>query len=179
MASAARSNSQTRTVDPFGALYDEAFPPVYAYLLRGVLGDRAAAEDLVQETFAAVVVAVAHGRADVLCVPFVVGVARHKLVDYYRQREREQLRLERVWATRQGTSQDPLEDCLLDADPVGVVQSLRRLSAEHRLVLVLKYLDELSVAEISVLLERSVHATESLLARARRSFIEVRGTVHP
>jgi hypothetical protein len=47
MAPAARSNSQTETADSFGVLYDEAFPPVYAYLLRGVLGDRPAAEDLV------------------------------------------------------------------------------------------------------------------------------------
>lgn len=180
MAAAARSNSQTQTADAFGALYDEAFPPVYAYLLRGVLGDRAAAEDLVQETFTAVVVAVGDGRTEALCLPFVVGIARHKLVDYYRRLERDQRRLERVWATREGPPQDPLEEYLLaDADPGGMVESLRQLSAEHRSVLVLKYLDELSVAEISVLLERSVHATESLLARARRSFVEVHRTVEP
>jgi RNA polymerase sigma-70 factor, ECF subfamily len=174
MAAAARSNSQTLTADAFGVFYGEAFPPVYAYLLRGVLGDRAAAEDLVQETFTAVVVAAADGRTDVLCLPFVVGIARHKLVDFYRLRERDQRRVERAWATRRSPSQDPLEDDLFsDADPVGVVESMRRLSAEHRSVLVLKYLDELSVAEISILLERSVHATESLLARARRSFVEV------
>jgi RNA polymerase sigma-70 factor, ECF subfamily len=174
MAASAGTNSQTPTADAFGVFYDEAFPPVYAYVLRGVLGDQAAAEDLVQETFTAVVVAAADGRPDLLCLPFVVGIARHKLVDYYRRCEREQRRLERVWATRRSPSQDPLEDDLLtDADPVGVVESLRRLSAEHRSVLVLKYLDELSVAEISILLERSMHATESLLARARRSFIEV------
>ena len=180
MVGAARSNSETPVVDAFGVFYDVAFPSVYAYLLRGVLGDRATAEDLVQETFAAVVAAVADGRTEVLCLPFVVGTARHKLMDYYRGREREQRRLERAWATRRSPSQDPLDDDLLtDADPAGVVESLRRLSAEHRSVLVLKYLDELSVAEISILLERSVHATESLLARARRSLIEVHGRTQP
>jgi RNA polymerase sigma-70 factor, ECF subfamily len=180
MAPAARSNSQTSTVDRFGVFYDEAFPPVYAYLLRGVLGDRSAAEDLVQETFTALVEASADGRVDVFCLPFVVGVARHKLVDYYRRRGREQQRLERVWAARRSPSQNPIDDLLrTDESPDGIVASLRRLSAEHRSVLVLKYLDELSVAEISILLERSLHATESLLARARRSFVEIHGRAQP
>jgi DNA-directed RNA polymerase specialized sigma24 family protein len=38
-------------------------------------------------------------------------------------------------------------------------------------VLVLKYLDDLTVEQIASVLDRSVHAIESLLARARRALI--------
>jgi len=44
-----------------------------------------------------------------------------------------------------------------------------RLSPEHRLVLVLKYVDGLAVQEIATSLHRSMHATNSLLSRARRA----------
>jgi RNA polymerase sigma-70 factor (ECF subfamily) len=46
---------------------------------------------------------------------------------------------------------------------------------QYRLVLTLRYLDELSVPEIAAHLDRSVHAAESLLARARGAFREAYG----
>lgn len=46
---------------------------------------------------------------------------------------------------------------------------MRHLSPEHRLVLILKYVDELAVKEIATSLNRSLHATNSLLSRARRA----------
>ena len=46
---------------------------------------------------------------------------------------------------------------------------MRELTPDHRLVLVLRYLDELSIEEIASEIGRSVHATESLLARARQA----------
>jgi len=40
----------------------------------------------------------------------------------------------------------------------------------HQAVLTLRYLDDLSVAEVAHELGRSLHATESLLARAKTAF---------
>jgi RNA polymerase sigma-70 factor (ECF subfamily) len=45
--------------------------------------------------------------------------------------------------------------------------ALQALRGQHRLALVLRYLDDLSVAEVARLLGKSVRATESLLVRAR------------
>ena len=47
---------------------------------------------------------------------------------------------------------------------------LAELSAEHRSVLTLRYIDGLPVGEVAALLDRSVHATESLLTRAKAAF---------
>ena len=51
------------------------------------------------------------------------------------------------------------------------MHALRALSSEHRLVLVLKYLDDLTVQQLASTLDRSPQAIESLLARARRALI--------
>jgi CubicO group peptidase (beta-lactamase class C family) len=45
------------------------------------------------------------------------------------------------------------------------------VSPAHRLVLVLRFVDDLTVGEIARLIGRSIHATESLLVRARRELV--------
>jgi RNA polymerase sigma-70 factor (ECF subfamily) len=154
--------------DAFVAFYDSAFADVYRYLSRAVLGNRALAEDLTQETFASVVAAVRNGRPEAQSLPWVIGVARHKLIDHYRSTAREQRRLALAWSTGVGRDDEQLAE-FDDVDPDRVVELLRDLPPDQRLVLVLKYLDGFSVAQISVEIGRSEHATESLLARARRA----------
>ena len=47
---------------------------------------------------------------------------------------------------------------------------LAGLGPHHRLALTLRYLDGLPVPEVAQLLDRTVHATEALLVRARLAF---------
>ena len=71
------------------ALYDVALPDVYGYLLRRC-GSIAIAEDLTSETFVAAVDAVRRNRVPSLTMVWLIGVARHKLVDHWRRMERAQ-----------------------------------------------------------------------------------------
>ena len=156
------------SLQAFAAFYDATFDAVYRYLSRAVMGNRALAEDLTQETFASVVVAVRNGSPGAQTLPWVIGAARHKLVDHYRKAAREERRLSLAWSS--GVSQDEEQfDDLASIDSVDLVPLMRNLTPDHRLVLVLRYLDELPVGEIAAEIGRSVHATESLLARARRA----------
>src|SRR6516162_8848249 len=69
-------------------LYDHALPEVYGYLVSRCRSD-AIAEELTSETFMAAVAAVRRGTVAELSIAWLVGVARHKLVDHWRRRERE------------------------------------------------------------------------------------------
>jgi len=157
------------SVEAFRRFYGEASPVIFRYFVRATLGDRATAEDLTQETFAAVMVAARAGRDDALTMPWVMGVARHKLVDHYRRVGREQRRLERSW----NSSAQRATDTDSGADDE-IVEVLRQLSAEHRLVLVLKYYEELTAEQIASTIGRSLDATNSLLSRARTAFARTR-----
>ena len=163
-----RGGTTVGSPDVFAAFYDSTVADVYRYLLRAVLGNRALAEDLTQETFASVVLAVRDGRAEAYALPWVIGVARHKLVDHYRNAAREHRRLALAWSSGAGGDDQQLDD-LDDLDLARVAGLLQTLTSDHRLVLVLRYLDELSVDEIAAHMGRSVHAAESLLARARHA----------
>ena len=59
-------------------LYDDALPHVYGYLLARC-GDTGLAEDLTAESFLAAVHAVRKPGAPDPSIPWLIGVARHKL----------------------------------------------------------------------------------------------------
>jgi RNA polymerase sigma-70 factor (ECF subfamily) len=145
--------------------YEHALPQVYGYLATRC-GPVAVAEDLTAETFLAAVDATRRPDPPAITVPWIIGVARHKLVDHWRRQARDERRL-RVLADDSPGSADPW-DARLDA--VQVRDILDGLTAPHRAALTLRYLDDLSVPEVAVLLERTVHATEALLVRARTAF---------
>ena len=147
-------------------LYDRALPEVYGYLLPRCR-DRAVAEDVTSETFLAAVDAVQRGTVPSLTVAWLIGVARHKLVDHWRAAAREERRLQRV-ATEPGPDRDDPWDAHIDAATARAV--LAGLGPHHRSALTLRYLDGLSVPEVARHLDRTVHATEALLVRARRAF---------
>jgi RNA polymerase sigma-70 factor, ECF subfamily len=156
----------------FLSFYDDALPHVYGYL-SARCGNRDLAEDLTAETFLAAVDAVRKGGPQPMSRAWVLGVARHKLVDHWRRQARDERRFELLagaleagpgQAAGAGESWDARLDALL------VRRCLDQLAAQHRAALTLRYLDDLPVAEVASLLGRTVHATEALLVRARVAF---------
>lgn len=148
------------------ALYDEALPDVYGYLAART-GSAAVAEDLTSETFLAAVDAVRADRVADLTVAWLIGVARHKLVDHWRRREREDRVLTAVGSEPTAADDDPWDVRL---DRAVAHQVLGRLGAHHRSALVLRYLDGLPVRSVATCLGRTEGATEVLLVRARTAF---------
>ncbi|MBV8930512.1 MAG: sigma-70 family RNA polymerase sigma factor [Mycobacteriaceae bacterium] len=147
------------------ALYDGALPAVYGYFVRRC-ADRGTAEDLTSETFLAAMDAARRPDPPVITVPWLIGVARHKLADHFRRRpDRAAVPVAEV-----PEPTDPSERWDAELDRLVAEATLSRLSAPHRAVLTLRYMDDCSVPECAELIGRTVHATEALLVRARRAF---------
>lgn len=146
-------------------LYDVALPEVYGYLLSRC-GNRTLAEELTSETFLGAVRAARKPGAVPVTVAWLIGVARHKLADHWRRREREERGLRLAHQDAQ-ESVDPWE---VELDVLRSRQVLASLGAHHRAALTLRYLDGLGVPDVAEHLGRTVHATEALLVRARSAF---------
>jgi len=146
-------------------LYDQALPQVYGYVLSRC-GNRSVAEDLTAESFLAAVAALRRPDAPRLSIGWLVGVARHKLVDHWRREEREQRGL-RLTHDAGPDTEDPWDEAL---DGLRARQVMDGLGPHHRAALTLRYLDGLPVPEVAEALGRTVHATEALLVRARLAF---------
>jgi RNA polymerase sigma-70 factor (ECF subfamily) len=152
-------------VDPVVAIYADALPQVYGYLLLRC-GSVAVAEDLTAEAFMAAVAATRQPKPPQLTVAWLIGVARHKLIDHWRRTAREQASL----VAAETDSEDPWEARF---DASAAQTALRRLNGHQRAALTLRYLDGLPVAAVAECLGRSVHATETLLMRAKEALRRV------
>ena len=154
----------------FLSFYDHALPHVYGYLVTRC-GQSALAEELTAETFLAAVDAARRDDAPQVGMPWIIGVARHKLADHWRRHARHERNLHLLAdsAGAPGETGGPGEwDAALDA--ILARQTLGELAPQHRAALTLRYLDDLPVPEVAALIGRTVHATEALLVRARAAF---------
>ena len=146
-------------------IYDEALPEVYRYL-RGRCGSVELAEELTSATFLQAATTLAARPGQELSIGWLITVARHKLVDHWRR----MAVAERALKVIEGELDDASEPWDAVLDQAVAATTLAQLSARHRSALTLRYLDDLSVPECAELLQLSVHATESLLVRARAAF---------
>lgn len=147
-------------------LYDAMASDVYRYLYRMSGGDSGLAEDLTQETFLTAVGRFSDGRGDEVSPPWLMGVARHKLLEHRRREGREQRRMRLVLA-RSDDEASAREWRGVSRDEAAAL--LKDVAGDQRTALALRYVEDLPVAEVAAAIGRSVRATESLLARARRS----------
>jgi RNA polymerase sigma-70 factor (ECF subfamily) len=152
----------------FRVFYADALPRVYGYFYSRLGANRALAEDLTQETFLAAVAEIRRGTVVTSPVPWVLGIARHKLLDHFRRQKRS------GWALLSWESDVDDETLIAPEDDETArewaIAALALVPSPQREALVLRYLDGLSVPEVAAALERSVAAAESLLARGRVAF---------
>jgi RNA polymerase sigma-70 factor (ECF subfamily) len=142
-------------------LYDRALPEVYGYLASRC-GSAVVAEDLTSETFLAAVDAVRRGTVPDLTIAWLIGVARHKLVDHWRRQGRER--------DDQLPEVPDLDSWDVQVDQLLAHATLAELGPHHRSALTLRYLDGLPVRQVAECLGRTEGATEVLLVRAKAAF---------
>jgi RNA polymerase sigma-70 factor (ECF subfamily) len=152
----------------FLELYDDALPHVYGYLARRC-ANAATAEDLTAETFMAAVAALHNNESNSnrldLNIAWLIGTARHKLIDHWRRTERRKEELAELWDDM--AIDDPTDAAIEVASAQAV---LAELAPSHRAVLTLRYLDDLPVGDVATTIGRTVHATEALLTRAKAAY---------
>ena len=148
----------------FRTWYDQTLPRVYGYLLARC-GDAAVAEELTQRTYLEAIGSRASFQRRSAESTWLIGIARHELLDHFRRQERDERR--RVHLVR--CAQDADESGVWDAsdDRERLMGALRSLPVSQRMAVVLHYLDDLPVEAVASSMGRSVGAIESLLSRGR------------
>ncbi len=129
-------------------------------------GSASVAEDITSQVFVEAARRFAQNRSDEVTPSWLLTVARRRLIDFWRRRRTRSRTLELLRAERPSTSSPSGSD----EPEEHVMAALSSLPDRQRAALALRYLDDFSVSEVAAALDLSYQATESLLARARRSF---------
>lgn len=142
----------------FACFYRANLPAVYGYLFRLCAGDRELAEDLTQDTWMALAREVRRGRSECADIRWLMTVARSRFLDHARRKRRAGRTLALVSSNDEYTDPPTRHE---------VLAGLSSLEPMHRLVLMLRYVDDMPVPTVAASIRRNVTATNSLLARAR------------
>jgi RNA polymerase sigma factor (sigma-70 family) len=145
------------------ALLDDAGDVLYGFVFARVGGDGPTAEDIVQETFLEAVRSAHTFRGDAALRTWLCTIARRRLARHYEAERRHEL----AQSGLRLVEDEPSDEAVGIDQRDEVVRALGALSALHRQVLVLKYLDDRSVEDIAAELGRSRVQVQSLLQRAR------------
>lgn len=145
-------------------LLDEVAPVVYGFVFARVGGVEAVAEDLLQETLLEAVRSAHNFRGDAAASTWMCAIARRRLARYYESERRAELGRRSLRLVKEETVTD---DMVERQDEV--VRALGRLPALQRQVLVLKYLEGMSVQDVADQVNRSRVQVQSLLQRGRDS----------
>jgi RNA polymerase sigma-70 factor (ECF subfamily) len=162
-------NNRTNTISPaVEALYHEHRRPIQAYLAR-LIDDRAAAEDLCQETFLKALRGWAGHDPAASPVAWLYRIATNTAYDHLRRRRRANLAPLFVAETIPSTQGAPAQ--LNEYEPL--YSALARLPPHYRIPLLLHACEGQSLREIADALGCSYGAVKMRLLRARQRFRQI------
>lgn len=160
-------------VSAFDILYDRYAERVYR-IIRGVLSDRDLARDVAQEVFLQAYKALPRFRRTARFGTWLYRIAINRAIDAGRSHGR--LRWSSLPATedgRFGMDEDPAQGRSARVDADDVEKTLASLTPMYRQILVLRYTEEMTIAEIAETLGCSNAAAKVRLHRARLKFKEI------
>jgi len=156
-------------------LYEGYRERLLRFVLTRIGGDSAAAEDIVQEAFAAALVSLSGFRSRSSPYTWLCSIAQHKIADHYRRQPPghcgAELSLDYLADEEsQDTTGSSIEKWMEHQETRDIVRSaLDDLPSDYVDVIKYKYFEGLSVNEIGLEMGRTPKAIEGLLARARRA----------
>lgn len=153
--------------DALGQVYDTYSPAIYAFAMR-LVGDEELAEECVAETFFRFLRALQNGAHPIHHLkPYLYRIAHHWIQDYYRQKGRHPLQaLDENLAHPQGMVDEEIERHLYQEQARA---ALAHLTAEQRLVIVLRFLEGWDQESIAATLQKPLTAVKALQRRGLQS----------
>lgn len=141
-------------------LLDVHLPTVYGFVRARLGGGNPSVDDVMQETLEEAIRSAHTFRGESALATWLCAIARRRLARHY-ERERRAEEAGR-WAP---PTHEPAEEILDRKDEV--VRALGKLPPSQREVLVLKYMDDLSVERVAVEIGKTTVQVQSLLQRGR------------
>lgn len=136
-----------------------------ARFFRGKVDEGAA--DLIQRTFLGCLEA-RHRIADVASFrAYLLGIARHQLMEHLRKRHREEQRLRRMEISLHDLGETPTRAIAMREEQKVLLAALRRLPLGIQMALELSYWEQLSEKEIASVLDIPQGTVKSRLFRGR------------
>lgn len=171
----------------FRQFFDENYGRLYRFALPRLSNDANTAEELVLQSLSKALLAVESYRGEAQLFTWLCTILRNEITDWKRKQSRFNERIvltedfpgikAAVESFHAPAADDPVHDFERTETVRLIKVALDRLPVKYGNALEWKYIEGHSAQEIANRLNIGLEATHSLLARARRAFTDVFGTL--
>lgn len=157
--------------EAFGKLYDVYAPKIYRFA-RLKVNSQETAQDLTSEAFLKVLRYLQEERKiKERFQSLLYKITRNLIIDFYRRRSNREILVEDNLQEFSGLKNDETGETLaVKREEIGEIKkALVRIHSNYQDIIVWYYLDELSIAEIADVLEKSEGAVRVLIHRALKA----------
>lgn len=164
------------------AVFFAYFDRLYSLIYHSVGDNQAVAEDIAQETFLSAMKSARNFQSRSKLYTWLVGIAHHKIIDFYRH-----MKVERKYMIppaddeSEGILQvvddgDSVTEIAESAESDAAVQkAMLKLPVDYRQVLLLKYVEDMSVSEICQVMNRSQKRSRDFSRAQRKLSVKTSG----
>lgn len=171
----------------FERFFDDNFARLYRFALTRLADDPDSARDVAQTTLIRALRKMNTFRAESAMFTWLCAICRNEINDWYRRhgKYRDHIVLvedfpevRAVLDSFQAPAEETPENYFQRVETLRLIQvALDRLPPRYGNVLEWKYIEGHSVKEIAIRLEIGAEAAQSLLARAKRAFADIYGSL--
>lgn len=159
----------------YAEVYNRYVDKIYRFIFFKV-STQEEAEDIASEVFLKAWQYINQGEGEIRNInAFFYQIARNAVIDYYRKKSRVELVREEsiLQSLEDHRQQRLLKEIDIRTDIKKVEGALKSLKDEYKDVILLRYVEEMSIEEISVAVDKSKGAVRVLIHRALKLLKEV------
>ncbi len=154
----------------FGQIYDNHVNSIYRFVFLKV-SSKEIAEDLTAETFTRVWRTFKKNKPPKDVKSFCYKTARNLVIDHYRKKGLRQF--VSIDSMELPSNENLHEQVTINSDMEMVMKAIKKINNDYQDIIIWRYLDELSISEISKLLNKSQGTTRVKMHRALESLKNV------
>lgn len=145
-------------------IYDAYYDRIFSYVYRRI-GQPGLCEDLAGEVFVRLLEAIKAGRGpSTNLLAWLYRVAHNLVVDHYRRKAKVTTQTLEDWVV--SVPNNPMQRVELESLQQQLREALARLTADQQQVIILKFVEDLSNAQVGTILGKPEGAIKSLQHRA-------------
>ncbi len=157
------------------SLFYRRYTPRLTAFIRARIDNPADAEEILQDTLYGFLEAIRDFQGNSSLSTFLFSICHHKIIDFYRRRKLRHIVFSQTPNLEMLVSPilNPEEELDTTMLKEKIHNVLARILPHYRKLIVYKYEENLSVAEIAKKFAVSLKSVESQLFRARKAFVEI------
>ncbi len=164
------NDSQVTRKTFFKEVYEDNFDLIYKFVFVRLSGNTGFTEDIVHDIFFEAIQSADSFKNKSTFKTWLFGIAKHKISDYYKRAARSVVI---GYIDEEIVAYDPknIEDEFIAIENSDyILKALNNINEGYRCFLIMKYIDDYSLKEISKITGRTIKSVDGILQRAKSEF---------